>query len=188
MEKGALRNKYKELRKHYTENEIEDCSLAIANQLLQVDEIWNYEYYHIFLPISAQKEIDTAYLLHILQGKDKHIIVSKSNFDDNTLQHFLLTDQTKLVINEYGIPEPENGIEIADEKIQVVFVPLLAYDKQGNRVGYGKGFYDRFIQKSKPEKVIGLSLFPPEEHITTTDHDQVMHMCISPENIYSFNR
>ena len=61
------------------------------------------------------------------------------------MTHFLLTDNTKIKKNQYNIPEPINGLEVPTKKIDVVFVPLLAFDKKGNRVGYGKGFYDKFL-------------------------------------------
>ena len=63
------------------------------------------------------------------------------------LEHILLTDITKLKINDLGISEPEKGIKISPEQIDVIFLPLLAWDKSGNRLGYGKGFYDRYLNK-----------------------------------------
>jgi len=187
MTKSELRKKYKTLRKNLTAAEVEEKSIAIANQLLQLD-IWEYDYYHIFLPISAQNEVDTEFILHVLQGKDKHVVVSKSNFEDNTMSHYLLTDQTKLVVNEWGIPEPnEKSIPIAESSIEVVFVPLLAYDKKGSRVGYGKGFYDRFLKGSKPKLTIGLSFFRPEVNEIETDvHDIPLNICVYPEKALLF--
>lgn len=186
MTKQELRKKYKVLRKNLTSVEVEEKSLAIANQLLSLN-IWNYSYYHVFLPIASQNEVNTEFLLHILQGKDKYIVISKSNFKDGTLSHFLLTDQTKLVVNEWGIPEPQDGIPIPEASIEVVFVPLLAYDKKGARVGYGKGFYDRFLSESKPKKIIGLSFFEPEEDLIETDaHDIALDMCVHSEGVVAF--
>lgn len=173
MHKEELRIKYLNLRKALSNDQIEEYSLQIANIVLGLD-IWNYSNYHIFLPISRQKEINTEYLLHVLQGKDKNIIVSKSNFDDFSMKHYLLTDQTNLIDNSYGIPEPdEKGIQINEEAIDVVFVPLLVADKYGNRLGYGKGFYDRFLQKCRPNTIkVGLSIFKPLEfEMETSIHD-----------------
>lgn len=186
MTKSELRKKYKALRKSLTSVEVEEKSLVIANQLLSLD-IWDYSYYHVFLPIEAQNEVDTEFLLHILQGKDKHIMISKSNFKDRSLTHFLLTDQTKLVVNEWGIPEPQDGISIPESNTEVVFVPLLAYDKKGARVGYGKGFYDRFLNGAKPKQIIGLSFFEPEEDLIETGvHDVSLDICVYPEGIVEF--
>lgn len=187
MEKKRLRKKYKELRAGVSEDIIDKKSIDIANKALELD-IWNYQYYHLFLPIVKQKEVDTSYLLNILQGKDKHVLVSKSDFTTNTMRHYLLTDATRFVVNEYGIPEPEDGIEIGQEKIDVVFIPLLAYDVKGNRIGYGKGFYDRFLSECKKEVVkVGLSFFEVEtEEFNVNDTDIPLDYCICDTNVYTF--
>ena len=95
MTKPELRKKYKALRQQLSLAEIDDVSLAIANQLLQLD-IWDFSMYHIFLTIEEQKEVNTDYILNILSGKDKNIIISKSNFENYSMMHYLLTDNTKL--------------------------------------------------------------------------------------------
>ena len=194
MDKKALRSKYKVLRQSLTQEEIEDKSLAIANQLLRMDAVpslrlvWNKLYYHLFLTIEEQKEINTEYILQILAGKDKEIVISKCDFATLGMTHFLLTDNTKIKKNSYNVPEPVDGLEVPDAKIDVVFVPLLAYDKRGNRVGYGKGFYDNFLSKCKLETIkIGLSFFPPEEKIEdVSENDVKLDFCVTPEGIISF--
>ncbi len=187
MNKKELRIKYKELRNQLSKEEIEEKSIQIANQLLKLD-IWDKTYYHLFLPIETQNEVNTEYILQILQGKDREIVVSKSDFKTYEMIHFLLTDTTKFKKNKYGIPEPIDGIEVPVNKIDVVFVPLLGYDKLGNRVGYGKGFYDTFLSKCKPETVkIGLSFFEPENKIKgVLKTDVRLNYCISSTNIVSF--
>lgn len=187
MLKKELRLKYKALRKALTTDEIEEMSLAIANKTLGLP-IWNKTYFHVFLPIEPQKEINTEFLLHILAGKDKEIIVSKSDFDTRKMTHFLLTENTKIVKNEYQIPEPVSGIEVPSNQIDVVFVPLLAYDKCGNRVGYGKGFYDQFLSECKPETLkIGLSFFDPEEKIEDVfENDIRLDYCVTNHAFFKF--
>lgn len=187
MNKSKLRKKYKQLRKNLTEKQVEDYSLAIANQLLNL-KIWNNSFYHIFLTIEEQKEINTDYILNVLAGKDKHIIISKSNFEDYSMSHFLLTDATKLRKNAYNIPEPVDGIKIQDSQLDVVFVPLLAFDKTGNRIGYGKGFYDRFLANCKPETIkIGLSFFEVESEVFEVSKDDIkLDFCVTSNKIYKF--
>lgn len=185
--KKDLRLAYKTLRLQLTSEQVEEKSLAIANQLIQLD-IWDKDFYHIFLPILRQNEIDTELILHLLSGKDKNIVISRSDFETGEMTHFLLTDATKIIINSYGIPEPENGIEIPADKIDVVFVPLLCFDESGNRVGYGKGFYDKFLVKCSPETVkIGLSFFEavdPWEDVF--ESDVKLDFCVTPEKVYKF--
>lgn len=109
---------------------------------------------------------------------------------EHTLKHYLLTDSTKLKMSKWGIPEPIDGKEISEKKIDVVFVPLLAYDEKGNRVGYGKGFYDTFLKECQSHVIkIGLSLFEAEETISDIDpHDIRLDYCISPKKVYSFSK
>ena len=187
MNKKALRKTYKTFRKDLSETQIEDLSLAISNQLLKLP-IWGYSFYHIFLAIEEQKEVNTNYILNILSGKDKNILISKSDFKTGNMTHFLLTDSTLIKKNDYNIPEPIDGIEISNDKIEVVFIPLLAFDKTGNRVGYGKGFYDRFLANCKPETVkVGLSFFDAEDEINDTHEGDVrLDYCVTTERVYKF--
>ena len=103
--------------------------------------------------------------------------------------HFLLTENTKIKKNEFNIPEPLDGIEIPSNKIDVVFVPLLAFDKNGNRIGYGKGFYDSFLNECKTDVVkIGLSFFGAEERINEVFKTDIpLDFCVTPNEIYSFS-
>ena len=186
MTKSELRIKYKQLRKQLSPEEVEKLSMAIANELLELS-IWNFNYYHVFLSMAEKKEINTDFVLHILQGKDKNIVVSKSNLSDGSMNHLLLTDNTQIKKSNYGIPEPVDGIEVPVTKLDVIFIPLLAFDKQGNRVGYGKGFYDRFLAECRSETLkIGLSFFEAEEHPIegVTEHDTPLDYCITPNLIY----
>jgi 5-formyltetrahydrofolate cyclo-ligase len=187
MTKAKLRKHYKSLRKALSEAQIEDLSLDIANQLLTLP-IWDYEFYHLFLSIIEHKEVNTDYILNILSGKDKHIVISKSDFTTLEMFHFLLTDNTKIKNNEWNIPEPIDGIYISPEQIEVVFIPLLAFDKMGNRVGYGKGFYDKFLAKCKPETLkIGVSFFESVTQITEVSKTDIgLDYCVTPKDVYKF--
>ncbi|AMA50476.1 MULTISPECIES: 5-formyltetrahydrofolate cyclo-ligase [Flavobacterium] len=187
MNKKDLREKYKTLRKSLVFDEIMNDSLNIANHCLDLP-IWDKTYFHLFLPIEKQKEINTEFILQILSGRDKEVVVSKSNFETREMTHYLLTDNTQFQVNDYGIPEPVEGIEVPVSKINVVFVPLLAYDKKGNRVGYGKGFYDQFLSVCKPETIkIGLSYFDPEELISDVSTSDIMlDYCVTPFGVIQF--
>jgi len=187
MLKKDLRKKYKALRSQLTKDVIDDLSIRIANQLLKLP-IWDATFYHLFLTIEEQKEVNTDYILNILSGKDKHIVISQSDFETKLMTHYLLTDNTVIKKNTYNIPEPVNGIEITNNKLEVVFVPLLAFDEQGHRVGYGKGFYDKFLADCKPETIkIGLSFFEAENAIDDVfENDMKLDYCVTPERVYKF--
>jgi 5-formyltetrahydrofolate cyclo-ligase len=191
MFKKEIRLKYKELRRSLSENQIKELSLAIANGVLLLP-IWEKTYFHIFLPIEEQKEVNTEYILHLLSGKDKEICISKTDFETRKMTSILLTDTTKIKKNDYNIPEPvdcpDASEEVPSNKLEVVFVPLLAFDKTGNRVGYGKGFYDKFLSECHPNTIkIGLSFFEPEEIISdVTPSDVQLNYCVTPNKVIKF--
>jgi 5-formyltetrahydrofolate cyclo-ligase len=88
MTKKELRKHYKQLRQNLSLDAIEDKSLDIANTLLKLP-IWDNSYYHIFLTIEELKEVNTEFILNILAGKDKNIVISKTDFDNNSMTHYL---------------------------------------------------------------------------------------------------
>ena len=187
MLKRELRKKYKNLRAEISPEKASDLSLNLVNNLLQIP-IWDFFYYHTFLSIEEKNEVDTLPLITLLQGKDKNVVVPKV-IGENTLENYLLTDNTSLKISDWGVPEPVDGIEVQESKIEVVFMPLLAFDHQGNRVGYGKGFYDTFLNKCRKETVkIGLSFFHAENDSISdvNENDVKLDYCVTPEKIYAF--
>ena len=183
--KTVLRALFLEKRLALSKAVHEARSFTIANHCLQLP-IWDQEYIHLFLPIEGKAEIDTTLILTLLQGRDKQVVLPKVN--GNSLQHILLTDSTKLRKNQWGILEPEQGIEVPVRQLDVVFIPLLAWDKKGQRVGYGKGFYDSFLADCKPAVIkIGLSLFEGINEIEGTRPEDVqMDYCVHPEGIMAF--
>ncbi len=183
-----LRSRFREKRNNLPHPDIDRLSLEVTNNCLQLP-LWNYSIYHLFLTIERLKEINTQYLLQVLQGRDKNVVVSRSNFEDSSMRHFLLNDDTRLVENQYGIPEPQNGIELQPDSIELIFVPLLVADLHGNRLGYGKGFYDRFLESCRDNVIkVGLSLFEPIDQIPDIkDHDQKLDYLVTPERAYDFS-
>ena len=83
---------------------------------------------------------------------------------------------------------PDASEEVPSSKIEVVFIPLLAFDKQGNRVGYGKGFYDKFLAECNPNTIkIGLSFFEPEELISDVNTKDIqLYYCVTPNRTIKF--
>lgn len=186
MLKQELRLNYLLRRSKVTPEKLQQLSLAIANNLLPLP-IWSFMYYHIFLSITEKNEVDTSYILSVLQGKDKQVVIPKTA-DGSTLINYLLTDSTLFQRNRWNIPEPVEGIEVPPEKIDIAFVPLLTFDRQGHRVGYGKGFYDNFIARCRPDMVkIGLSLFEAGPDITDIHSGDIpLDYCVTPEKVYEF--
>ena len=188
MTKKEIRTLYKQKRSELTAAERDTMSMQIANQLLQL-HIWQHHTYHLFLSIEKLCEINTEYILDILYGKDKQVVVPKMNPKTKTLTSIALTDDTLLCINHWGIAEPENGIIIPPNKIEVVFVPLLAYDLYGNRIGYGGGYYDRFLAECPANTLkIGLSYFAPTSDFSNLCHltDFPLDLTVTPTSVYQF--
>ncbi|MEO0060325.1 MAG: hypothetical protein RLZZ312_1972 [Bacteroidota bacterium] len=187
MTKTEARITYKKYRSVLSINDIKIRSTAIAEQVQKMD-IWHYDYYHIFMPIDHQKEVDTQFIFDILEKNNKKIIVSKSILETVEMLHYVVDKNTKFQSNRYGIPEPINANPIETSIINVVFVPLLAYDSYGNRVGYGKGFYDKFLSKCQPNVVkIGLSFFEPESLISGfLNSDVKLDYCAGPTALTCF--
>jgi 5-formyltetrahydrofolate cyclo-ligase len=187
MTKSELRKSYKLLRLKLSPQDIEDLSLEIANKLLKLP-IWDYSYYHTFLSIKELNEVNSEYILNILAGKDKNIVISKTDFKHVAMINYLLTDATIIKKSAYNIPEPIDGVEVPNKKIEVIFIPLLAFDKQGNRVGYGKGFYDIFLSQCDPNAVkIGVSFYEAETKIEIINPKDVpLDYCVTPATIYRF--
>jgi len=185
LSKIEAREKYRNLRKQLTESEILDMSVEIANNLLKF-KIWELKTFHLFMTINENKEVDTKPIFDLLIGKGKEIIIPKININSNTLDSYIFDEKTVFNISSLGIPEPKNGI-LFYGKIDVVILPLLAYDLDGNRIGYGKGFYDKFISNLKSEPLkIGVSYFSPEKSLEFNNHDINLDYCITPNQIFSF--
>ena len=187
MLKRELRALYPRLREEIPDDILHKKSLSISNQLLHLP-VWDKAFFHIYLTIPEKKEVDTSCIIPVLQGRDKHIVVPKVS-NETDLSHYLLSDNTLLKKNKWNIPEPEGGISIDEQQLDVVFVPLLAFDESGYRVGYGKGYYDRFLNKCRKDVIkVGLSLFPPIRRISDREaHDVALDYCITPEAIYDFS-
>lgn len=186
LQKDQLRKLYKEKRSILTDEQVQHLSKKIAQKVESMD-IFQKQYFHIFLSMQGQKEVDTQYIIHTLVKKGKSIITSRTLFKENTLKHFIITPQTTIVLSKWGIPEPTDAQEVAPTLAQVVFVPLLACDIWGTRVGYGKGFYDRFLEKCPTNTLkIGLSFFPPETNrIDANELDIPIDILVSPENVWN---
>lgn len=190
MIKKELRDKYKKLRDELTPKVLADQSVEVSNRLFKHVDLENKKV-HVFLPITSKKEINTWLIIDRLRSVAE-VVVSISDFNSNTMKHVLLNDNTQFKESDYGIPEPfgNNLVEVAPNEIDVVLLPLLGFDKKGYRVGYGKGFYDRFLINLNEDALkVGLSLFGVEDDFISdiNSNDIPMDICVTPEILYTFN-
>lgn len=205
--KQQLRKYYISKRKTISADEMAIKSQQIKDLFFANFDLSKVKYLHVFLPIVKQNEIDTwliiteLKLVHNNAGRVKptvelpacvepiNIVIPKTIPENFTLEHYLF-DEENLIENHWGILEPsgENQVKILPQQIDLVIIPLLIFDKNGNRVGYGKGFYDRFLQECKPEMLkIGVCLEEAIELIEDiNEFDIKMDFCITPNKIYKF--
>lgn len=187
MTKNNLRIEYQNKRNLLTEFENNNLTELIIDQFTSRFELENKKI-HLFLPILKKREINTFMLFESLIAKKCTIVSSKSNFFKHTLTHFIITKDTKYNYNSLGIPEPENSIETSINDIDIILIPLLVFDYKGNRIGYGKGFYDRFLSQVSENCIkIGLSHFEAnEEELPIDKYDIRLDYCVTPKQVYSF--
>ena len=185
-DKIFLRSHYKKKRLSLTKHKVNHLSQRVCKQLDKLN-IWKLKYYHIFISISKYNELDTSFIINKLNSKQKIIIVPK--ISNNELTHIAINDKTEFSLNEYGIKEPNNGNHFIIENLDIIFIPLLAFDMEGHRVGYGKGYYDRFLKLTNNSTLkIGLSFFDPINKIQDIDDNDIkLDYCITPTQVHKFD-
>jgi 5-formyltetrahydrofolate cyclo-ligase len=184
----------KDLRKKYLKKRFEINELDIDIQSNEILDILNSKFdfsnktISLFLPIKSKHEINTFCFLNYFLNQNVKISIPKSIFETFDIIHYEFENLSQLQLNEYNIPEPTHGNVVNEMEFDIVFVPLLTIDRRGFRVGYGKGFYDRFLSKCKKECLfIGLYLFEELEEIEDlNEFDTPLHFCITPTQILKF--
>lgn len=189
MTKKALRALYKEKRNAISAKEkmkLDDL-LLIMFQQLEFTEIHSMLTYW---PMGHHSEPDTLLITSYLRHRIPGLQICYPLIDPatNTMQAVLTNEDTVYKTNSLGITEPVSGDIFPSGELDLVLVPLLAFDKRGYRVGFGKGYYDRYLTHCHPQvNKLGFSYFEPEEEITDTDQfDVPLTYCITPQHIYEF--
>ncbi|MFY7898884.1 MAG: 5-formyltetrahydrofolate cyclo-ligase [Chitinophagaceae bacterium] len=189
MTKAALRAIYQEKRNAISSKEklkLDDL-LLLQFQSFQIDSIQSVlTFWPIEKFIEPNTHLFTSYLRHFVPNL--HIAYPVCNFKTLDMQAIVIDEETVYNTNKYGIIEPKFGKAIAPDEIDIVFVPNIIIDKNGYRVGYGKGFYDRFLAKCHPNATfIGFNYFTPIDTITDTNNfDIPLNFCVTPTNVYEF--
>lgn len=189
MTKSELRKLYLQKRRELTESEY----LALNHRLTEVFfssvDLSFINVLHTFLPVVEKREPDTWLIIDRIRREFPHIRLSipRVNPETDQLENFYFEGLHQLKKNSWGILEPTQGIPTPPEKIDMVLVPLLAFDKNGNRVGYGKGYYDRFLATCANAQSIGISLFSAPEIIEGLhETDKTLDHVLTPQSIRTF--
>lgn len=190
MTKPELRKTYIKKREGLPDAAYRQSNRDICERFFSFVDLSPIKVVHSFLPMTANKEFDTWLVIERAQKEFPHIRFSipRINRKTDLLENFYYEGPQQLKANKWGILQPEQGELTAHEKIDVVIVPLLAFDPSGHRVGYGKGYYDRFLSTCRKDcQKIGVSFFPPVETIPgTTAHDFRLTACLTPGRTYVF--
>ena len=190
--KASLRNLYLHKRDLLSKIEQEQFNAQIVENLSILLQGLSFATVHIFLAQTGKKEIDTQQIIDMISAKFGNVGIVAPRITPGTriLEHYLLDSQTKLILNRWLIPEPDPASSelVAVKSIDIVFVPLLAFDNQGFRVGYGGGYYDRFLAECRNDVLkVGLSFFDPIPQIDDINpFDIPMDYCITPGEVFSW--
>ena len=184
--KKFLRKAFKDKRSKINLTQYQYLCNCIYNNFINL-KIWDKDFFHIYLSNDSKKEVSTNDIVSLLMKKNKKVIVPKI-FDDQLI-HFEIDLNTEFMINELGIREPVTDVKFDKSLIEIIIVPLLVFDRKGHRVGYGGGYYDRFMSDAPNNVVkIGLSLFEPVDEINDIyENDIKLNFVVAPSKIYSFN-
>jgi len=190
MTKAALRKHYREKRLllgDHGRNRMDDLLLINFQQWEIPDHVQTVLSYW---PIKENGEVNTFLVTDFMEFRipGMQLCYPVSDFRHNHLQPVAVNDDTNYKRSEFGIAEPVDGQPVPVHEIDMVIVPLLAFDLKGYRLGYGRGFYDRFLATCRPDVIrIGFSYFEPEPALPGIDqYDIPLSACITPEQIYEF--
>lgn len=189
MLKKDLRILYREKRKALTaaeRNKLDDL-LLINFQKIELPYISNL---FSFWPIEKNGEPNVHLVTDYLAFKIPGLVIAypRTGFGTNTMNAIVPGEDAEFLDAKFDLQEPATGEELPAASIEMVLVPLLAIDQKGYRVGYGKGFYDRFLAACDESCIkAGFSYFEPVAAIADTDEfDVPLDLCITPQNVYVF--
>ena len=191
MNKSELRRIYLQKRQALSPDDISENSRQIADRFFREFDFTAIETLHCFISIPRLREIDTALIYKRIWADFPHVrvVAPRMNAMTGEIDSVSFTCEAELVENDWGIREPAGSEMIDPFEIDAILVPVLCYDRKGNRVGYGKGFYDKFLARCRGDcRKVGLSLFPPVDTINNVgEHDVPLDHCLTPDTFYSFS-
>ena len=188
MLKAELRKKYMQKRKALSTDEAFLLSKKIFENFMGYFKPEEGEKVHLFIPILEKKEINTQIFIDYFLKQNIRVFVPKVVADQ--LIHIEIFEDTIFENSHWGIPEPVSNEDSGETFFHYVITPLLYCDTKGNRVGYGKGFYDSFFENiSEDVKKIGVNYFNPDENIDDVwENDIPLDYLVTPTDVLSFGK
>jgi len=187
LDKAHLRNLVKKQRTQLSPKELQLISEKVMANLEENFD-FSKKITNLFLPIEKFHEIDLFPMIDLITAKGGEVCLNTADFSAQRLHTYLYENKEQIKISPYGIPEPMYGAEVDVSKIDIIIVPLLAFNDKGYRVGYGKGFYDNYlIRCSKKCVFIGVNHFNEMNEIEDIRAQDVpLHFIVTPKKIYTF--
>lgn len=152
-QKEQIRKRLLDQRQAISLKEWEASSKIIIHKLKQLSLFQSAQTVHCYVSMNERREVNTHSLIKEMITGEKRVIVSRTNFEDESLSHFELRSFEDLSPNKWGVLEPVKGKKAAISEIDLVIIPMAGGDEKGNRIGYGGGFYDRFSAEVSCPKV-----------------------------------
>lgn len=186
MLKAELRKKYMQKRKALSIDEAFLLSEKVFKNFIEYFKPSQNQKIHIFIPIEKFMEVNTQIFVSYFLSRKIRVFVPK--IVDTRLISVEIFADSKFELNNWGISEPVSDEDSGILDFDFVVTPLLYCDRQGNRLGYGKGFYDGFFEKvSEETKKIGVNYFNPEENIDDVwENDIPLDYLVIPDAVLSF--
>ena len=186
MNKSEIRKLYLAKRKALPIDELMRMSEEIFHNFIAEFKPFANQKVHCFLSITDKYEVSTEPFLNHFFANSMRVFVPK--IVDGKMISVEINSNTRLVKNSWGIAEPESNTDSGESSFDFVLVPLLYADRSGNRVGYGKGFYDTFFAIVNPNSLkIGLNFFNPAEEISDVwENDVPLDYLVTPTEVLSF--
>ena len=181
MTKDMLRQAMKEKRRAITPSFRKTASSKITNTVLELCESSEC----VMIYMSAFKEPDTYELLKKLIDLKVRICVPVSDTNTLTITPALISSVTDIKKGAYGIYEPTSVMPVNICDIDIVFIPGIAFSKKGDRLGFGKGYYDRFLSEFHGLKAGICYDFQVIDDIPVSEHDIKMDLIITETRIYN---
>ncbi len=183
--KNELRSRLLEKRRDLSERLLSHISRRIYVRLIEFDVFASARNIHVYLPIIENREVDTWDIINTADKMGKEIVVPVMKSGSINLRHCRLKPgKTKLKHNELGIPEPREQEEYSDPEVDLIIVPMVGGDHYCNRLGYGRGYYDRFLKTQSNATTIGIM---PDEclvpNIPTEEHDIPLNCIVTETTI-----
>jgi len=177
--KSELRKRILNIRNNMDIEDVRKNSSAITEKIINLDSYIQSKV--VFIYMDFKNEVMTSQLIkHMLSAK-KRVVIPYTDTRNTVLIPSEITGEADLVLNSFGYYEPKNISPIDTGEIDLAVIPGVVFDKSLNRIGFGKGYYDRILNKLKAsaKKVALAHEFQVLESIPNEEHDIKMDMIIT---------